>query len=158
ARYARSVVLSETPGQISLAPQAVFFGVANNGDPATQLSTEELITPLYDYTLDKHIELGWSQPTRIEPAKATKTNLASLIGGDQTPAMLFTASHGLGWPNGHTHQYPFQGALVTQDWPGPAFEAAPTRDMYFGGEDLDSQASLLGMVAFFFACFGGGTP
>jgi hypothetical protein len=158
ARYARSVVLSETPGQISLAAQAVFFGVANNGDPATQLSTEELITPLYDYTLDKHVELGWNQPTRIEAAKATKTNLSSLLGGDQTPALLFTASHGLGWPYGHTHQYPFQGALVTQDWPGPAFEAAPSRDMYFGGEDLDSQASLLGMVAFFFACFGGGTP
>jgi hypothetical protein len=30
--------------------------------------------------------------------------------------------------------------------------------MFFGAEDLDSQASLLGMMAFFFACFGAGTP
>ena len=158
AQYARTVLLSETPGQISLAPQAVFFGVANKADPATDLSTHSLIAPLYNYTLDKHRELGWNQPTLVEPAEATKVNLANFLGGDQTPALLFSASHGVGWPYGHPYQYPFQGALVTQDWPGPSFDAAPSRDMYFGAEDLESQASLLGTVAFFFACFGGGTP
>jgi hypothetical protein len=158
AQYARSVLLSETPGQVCLAPQAVFFGVANKSDPATNLSAQSLIAPLYNYTLDKCVELGWNQPTLVQPAEATKNNLANFLGGDRTPALLFSASHGVGWPYGHAHQYPFQGALVTQDWPGPTVPAAPTRDMYFGAEDLDSQASLLGTIAFFFACFGGGTP
>ncbi len=173
ACYARSVQLCETPGQVSLAPQAVFFGAANGikkledlesavidftMDKATCLSAQSLIKPLYEYIQAKHSDLGWNAPIKVSPLEATKTNLANFLGGAQTPALLFTASHGLGWPYGDKYQYPFQGALVTQDWPGPLYKTTPTRDMYFGADDIDSQAELLGTVAIFFACFSGGTP
>ena len=32
------------------------------------------------------------------------------------------------------------------------------RDHYFTGEDVASNADLTGMIAFFFACYGAGTP
>ena len=173
AQYARSVLLCETPSQVSLAPRAVFFGVANGiekpedlnaavvdpkFDRATHLSAQNLILPLYKYIEERHTKLDWEAPTLVSPLDATKANLTRYLGGADTPALLFTACHGLGWPYGHAYQYPFQGALVTQDWPGPTLKTPPTRDMYFGAEDLDSSAGLLGTMAIFFACFGGGTP
>ena len=158
ANYARSVALSETPGQVQLLRQATFFGVAHDDDPPTQLSAKNLIEPLYQYAQEKHEKLGWNPPELVKPDQATKANLALRLGGTQTPALLFTASHGLGWPYGHALQITTQGAVVCQDWPGAASKTVPDRTMYFGAEDLDSQASLLGTVAFFFACFSGGTP
>ncbi len=127
-------------------------------DKATRLSAQALVPPLVKYTQERQAKLGWEAPAVVEPVDATKANLAKYMGGAHTPALLFTASHGIGFPYGHDHQYPFQGALVTQDWPGPTSKSAPTRDMYFGAEDIDSSLSLLGMVAVLFACFGGGTP
>jgi len=173
AQYARSVLLCETPGKVKLQPRSVFFGVANGiqdnkdleaatvdakVDKATRLSAIALVPPIFKYVQERQVKLGWDAPTLVEPLQAAKANLSNYLGGDQTPALLFTASHGIGFPYGHTSQYLFQGALVTQDWPGPTFKTAPTRDMYFGAEDIDSSASLLGMVAVLFACFGGGTP
>jgi hypothetical protein len=179
AQYARSVLLCETPGKVQREPRSVFFSVANGVpdnkyvdpnatdldpdviaklDKATRLSAQSLVPPIVSYVQKRQEKLGWQAPELVEPLQATKANLSSYLGGAKTPALLFTASHGVGWPYGHEYQYPFQGALVTQDWPGPTYRSTPTRDMYFGAEDVDSSASLLGMVAIFFACFGGGTP
>lgn len=158
ACYARSVVRCETDPQVGLSRQATFFGVANENDPATNLSATKLVDPLYDYAHANLAGEGW-QATKIEPANATKTQLTELLGGDHTPALLFTATHGLGWPYGHEGQYRFQGALVCQDWPGPIGHRGEfARDWYFGGEDIAGDADLLGMILFSFACFGAGTP
>jgi hypothetical protein len=64
------------------------------------------------------------------------------------------------------HQQPkdqqlnYQGALLCQDWPGPKTGRGQplTRAHYFAGEDIPDNARLLGTVAFFFACYGAGTP
>ena len=94
------------------------------------------------------------------PDQAIKATLASLLGGDKTPSLLFTASHGMKFAKDSKRQLPHQGALLCQDWPGPEqwTNKEIPQDFYFAGDDLTANADLLGLIAFFFACYGGGTP
>ncbi len=155
AAYAASVVAAETnPGK--LARQATFFSTANPDDPATQLSATKLAAPLVAQMRGNHP--AWNIQS-IAPAEATKATLAGLLGGDKTPSLLFTASHGMKFEKDKPRQLPHQGALLCQDWPGPQQWTQPIpQDFYFAGDDLTSNADLLGLIAFFFACYGGGTP
>ncbi len=163
ARYAESVVQAEKG--LKLAPRAAFFGVANNDDRATSLSADNLVAPLAEKIAALQPE--WASKGQIPEWKvetlmkedATKAALSELLEGKQAPALLFSASHGVGFPKDDPRQLPHQGALLCQDWPGPQLwrEAVP-QDFYFAGEDLSSDANLLGTVAFFFACYGAGTP
>ncbi len=159
--YACSVAAAETR-QVRLPRQAVFVGTSHPGDDATALSATQLVRPLSEYAnhVTQSQNLDW-QVSLLPPEQATKARLDALLGGDpgQTPALLFTATHGLQWPYGDPLQTAFQGALVTQDYPGPAdWNGELKRDFYLAGEDISGSRSLLGMVVFNFACFGGGTP
>lgn len=171
ANYASSVVLAET-GKVKLPRRAGFFGVANPDDKATQLSSRYLVDPLYqkfqarppfvrwveEGDVRRKLELDWQFEAFLAD-QATKAQLASLLGGDRTPALLFTASHGMEFPIGDARQIPHQGALLCQDWPGPsAWRGAISQDFYFAGDDLASDANALGLIALLFACFGAGTP
>ena len=155
ARYARSVVQAESGG-FAKPPRAAFFGVRNAGDAATQMSADELVGKVATAFAQRHRD--WSVNCRIA-AEATKARLAHLLGGDETPRLFFSASYGMGFPCGHDLQLAHQGALLCQDWPGPLQHRGPIpHDFYFAGEDVPDSADVFGMVAFFFACFGGGTP
>jgi len=154
ARYARSVVDAET-GKVALAKRAAFFGVANEGDAATEMSSTDLVAPLAEFAASD--QPAWKIET-IAPEAATKSRLATLLGGPATPALLFTASHGMGFPNGHPRQLAEQGALLCQNWPGPSWKQPVTQDFYFAGDDVAPDAGLLGLIALHFACFGAGTP
>jgi hypothetical protein len=158
ASYAHSVVEAETTG-LSLPRRAAFFGVCNDDDPATTLSATELVAPLPEELRAKVAGgAGWEFQTLLGP-HARKENLASLLGGNQTPALLFTASHGMGFPSGHQRQAPHQGALLCQEWPGPhKWSREIPEDFYFAADDVGGDAGLLGLIAFHFACFGAGTP
>ena len=93
-QYAESVVEAED-GKFARPRRAAFFGVRNPGDGATQLSAQELVAPLAQQ-LDERLQtknLGWSVDL-IPVAEAKKPRLAKLMGGADTPALLFTASHG----------------------------------------------------------------
>jgi hypothetical protein len=154
AQYARSVVEAETGG-LALARRAAFFGVANPDDAATNMSAVDLVAPLAQFAASD--QPGWKVDT-IRSEDAIKTRLANLLGGADTPALLFTASHGMGYPNGHQLQFAAQGALLCQDWPGPSWKQALPPDFYFSGDDVSSDARMLGLIALHFACYGAGTP
>lgn len=155
ANYARSIVMAETQS-LPISRRAVFFGVENTGDRATGLSANELVKPLADKMAKAHP--NWNVESVLKE-DATKARLCNLLGGCQTPALLFSASHGLGFPNKDKRQFPHQGALLCQDWPGSEnwHEAIPD-SFYFSADDVDQNARLAGLVAFHFACFGAGTP
>lgn len=155
ARYAHSVVLAEKE-RLSLPRRAAFFGVSNPDDRATALSAEQLVAPLAEAMAKDQPD--WQVQTLLAE-QANKAALGQILGGSDTPALLFAASHGMGFPRGHELQLSSQGALLCQDWPGPKNWQKPIpEDFYFSGADLRSDAKMLGMLAFYFACYGAGTP
>jgi hypothetical protein len=157
ACYARSVVAAER-GRAPLPRRAVFFGVQNDNDRATNLSAEQMIKPLGEKMAQTYKE-QWKVQTRLKE-QAMKAHLAALVGGKDMPALLFTVSHGMGFPLGDKRQLPHQGALLCQDWPGPrgwGVQPIPEK-YYFAADDLGDDARLLGSMTFHFACYGAGTP
>ncbi|MGF1493454.1 MAG: hypothetical protein ACFBSC_13565 [Microcoleaceae cyanobacterium] len=162
AQYAHSVVQAETTC-LALPCTAKFFGVRNPDDPSTALSADHLIQPLTQFLTSDPIfqkkNSHWQIKTYLAE-QATKAQLKQLLGGDETPALLFTASHGAGFPPNHDDQLNYQGALVCQDWPGPE---APLGEMSFkefcfSAKDVTDNDRLFGLISFHFACFGAGTP
>jgi hypothetical protein len=154
ARYAARVVAAEK-GQLKLPRRAVFFGPAHKGDSATQQSSTELIAPLYTELSQNYANQGW-QIEHVQPADSKRDRLLELMGARDAPALLFTASHGLGFDVDDPEQEKLQGAVLCQDFEqvGMAME----RDYYVAGEDILDDFSLHGLITFHFACFGAGTP
>jgi hypothetical protein len=155
ANYARSVVDAEVGG-IRRDRRLSFFGVRSAGDRATELSSQLLVQPLSQHmATNTH---GWDVQSYIDE-QATHATLETLLGGERTPALLFTASHGAEFPLDDARQRPHQGALICSDWPGPEEWKQPIPErFYFAGEHLPASADLAGMMLFCFACFGAGTP
>jgi hypothetical protein len=89
--------------------------------------------------------------------KASKPQLQTLLsGGANTPAILFTGSHGADYSGATPDvQRKMQGALVTQEW-STGDPLGPTNS--FSGGDVPANANLLGTMAFLFACYSGGCP
>jgi hypothetical protein len=134
----------------------VCFGVQNPDDKATGMSADLLVAPVATKLEERHKE--WSVQTVLGQA-ATKRRLAELLVDAARPDLLFTASHGMGFPHGHLRQLAHQGALLCQDWPGPVqWLGEIPEDFYFSGDDLMEGTDLRGMVAMLFACYGAGTP
>jgi hypothetical protein len=157
AEYARNVVLAEVSPQ-PRQRNAVFFAPRHADDSATDLSAMHLAAPLAGYA-------GKSPGWTVRPVlggEATKARLGSLLGGDETPDFLFTAGHGMVFPNGDPRQAPSQGAIMCQDWPGPkSFRGRIPSDFYFGGDDVISangSGRVHGMISFHFACYSAGGP
>jgi hypothetical protein len=164
ARYARSVVMAES-GQVKLPRRVSFFGVQNREDAATRLSATLLVSPLAQEIAAAQEKLAaglprWQVESFVQE-ETYKSKLLKLMGGEETPALLFTASHGAAFNKGDERQLRHQGALVCQDWPGPEewgrSQPIPP-GFYLSADDIDNDARLLGMIAFNFACFGAGTP
>ncbi len=154
-RYARGVVEVER-GEVKRARKAVFVGMRNPDDRPTRLSHDHLVRPLAE-SLAADPD-GWTVEA-VLGAEATKARLQRLLGGGETPSLLFTASHGMCFSHGHPRQQSCQGALLCQDWPGPKkwLEKVP-QDFYLAAADVADGASPQGLITFHFACFGAGTP
>lgn len=155
AYYAQSVVRAEQEN-FARAKRAAFFGVANADDPSTQASADNLVKPLAEKM--RTAQSAWTLDTFLT-ADAKKARLEGLL-RDETPAFLFTASHGAGFELGDPRQAKQQGALICQDWDGPVASAGRPvpQTAYYAMDDVTSDAQLHGMIAFHFACFGAGTP
>ncbi|MEE8584770.1 MAG: C25 family cysteine peptidase [Acidobacteriota bacterium] len=155
ARYALSVVDTEQ-NRLAKSRRITFFGVQNRDDPPTRLSVEHLVDRLWE-KLGRRTS-GWDLVTLVTE-ETSKAQLGRLLGGADTPALLFTAGHAVCFPAGDPQQLTKQGALVCNDWPGPqAWRKRLLEDHYFAADDLNGNASLKGMIAFHFACFSAGTP
>jgi hypothetical protein len=166
AHYAESVKNYETSATIRNKKTAVFFGPRHPFDGATTMSADLLLSPLAD-----GIPGNGGQPAKPGVAQrwgfasckfvgndATKATLSAILQSNQiveSPAFLFTASHGMGWPKGHPNQKPKQGALLCQDWPGIG---QIHESHYFAGSDVPANAQVHGMINFHFACYSAGTP
>ncbi|MDP9119953.1 MAG: hypothetical protein M3O15_01055 [Acidobacteriota bacterium] len=164
ARYAESVDRYETAAVVPNAKEVVFFASRHSFDPATQLSADYLVAPLAGVTqrggtVSPGVALrrGFSSRELLGSA-ATKSALTGILrpaAEARPPALLFTATHGMGFPCGHPLQAAGQGALLCQDWPG---FGSVSQAHYLSAADLPGDARVHGLIAFLFACFGGGTP
>lgn len=159
AYYAQSVIQAENKKEpLKLPRRATFFGTHNPDDKATGYSSTDLIASLGNELAADFANQHWSLDT-VQPGDATKKGLGELMGGAKTPSLLFTATHGAAFDEDDLFYPKHQGALVTQDWPGPvAWKKRLKEDFFFSGEDIEDTAKLWGMIAVFFACFGAGTP
>ena len=151
ATYANSVVAAES-AVIARPGRATFFGTASPGDQATQLSSAELLCPLAQAFSELESTLA---VISVIGDLATKDRLQKILA--DAPTLLFTATHGVGFPAGDPSQLDQQGGLLCQDWPGPG-SGAVSPSWYFSGQDVDADADLTGMIAFHFACYSAGTP
>lgn len=156
ASYAASVVAAES-GRIVRPRRAVFFGARNVDDEATALSADYLVAPLAATFAARNAD-RWNVQSLVG-AQAGKSSLAALAGGADAPALLFTASHGVGFPVGDPRQLRHQGALLCQEWPGPVAHVGELPETYYySGDDARAGGSPSGLVSFHFACYGAGTP
>ncbi|WP_327097138.1 hypothetical protein OIE68_46000 [Nocardia vinacea] len=153
SRYAQSVVAAER-GERAKSKKITLFGPRNKGDRATKLSAEQLVAPL-EADLSKSVD--WQVDMSIGE-DATKDCLAELLSDTDGPSVLFTASHGMCFPNTDVRQRNNQGALLCQDWPGPlSWGNKPiSSEFYFAAADVP--AGVRPEIVFSFACFGAGTP
>lgn len=156
--YIRRLIEYEETSPPAGGRRAVFWAPENrlkNGlpDRATPQSAKYLVQALYD-RLDARVD---KRLLRGEEAgrRADKANLMACLSDDQAPALLFTASHGLAFPEPHPGQPRLQGALLTQDGRiGLPVSAAQT----IAGADIGPGVNVRGLIHYAFACFGAGTP
>ena len=166
-QYVEGLIAYETAGTVPNGREVLYWGPRNRADRATQLSADCLIRPLYEGipatgdqpTLPAVAEQRRFRSRCLGGPEATRANLLEpLHDADpgRRPAFLFTASHGLEWPNGHERQVAEQGALLCQDWPG--LGVPPRPEHCVKAADIGDDAQFHGLVAFLFACHGAGTP
>ncbi len=164
-KYAEAVIAYEQVGAIPNSREVVYWGTRHEGDPATELSSEYLIKPLAEGERANGTSPG--KPPVAANSKfrsrvlrdndATKANLLDVLHtrAKATTSVLFTASHGMGWPIGDKEQRLANGALLCQDWTGFG-RIHP--EHYLTAAEIEPDAQLHGLLAFLFACYGAGTP
>lgn len=145
-QYVEKLIRIENAADPLVTKEAVFFA-PDHGD-ATYYSRKYMAEPLAKLTQD---EMGFTTRT-IFGDDATKANLMAAI-STGTPALVYTASHGLGaFDQATDFQKRYNGAVCCQD-------TRQGTDSLFSADDVPlDQPFLEGSVFFQFACFGYGTP
>ena len=152
--YADSVVRADMDPHDARSVR--LFGPSHRADKATELSRRQLLEPLW--TELRSEADGWDVDA-IVGAGAVKERLTALLWGDEAPALLVTAGHGLGFPAGDPLRHDAQGALLCADWIGPPPDATRVDPRaYLSGADVPDGTPVRARVVFAFACYGAGTP
>jgi hypothetical protein len=170
-RYAIKVVAAETSRLRRLPRRMTIFAPCTNGDVATDLMHRHLVEPLetaLGVARRNQYAIPWNETKAqlearlrtwrictVAGAKASKETLLGLMGGENAPALLFTACHGIGYVPPDPRQRSGQGALLCAEWQGPG--AGITPDCYVAARDLQD-LSPGGLITFHFACYSAGTP
>ena len=153
ARYAEAVVAAET-GEVR-RPRRVRL-LASCHDEATRMSCYGLTRPLARYLEERVAGEGWEVEAFLD-RHAEKSRFGDALGGPDTPAFTFTATHGVRFPSGHPRQRDEQGALLCQEWERANGGEVAGMSL-FGARDVGDDAEPAGLVSFHFACYGAGCP
>jgi hypothetical protein len=149
AAYAAKLIrLQQAPDPVVNREAVVFAPDGGPKDP-TYFSRRYMAEPIADL-MATDLKLA---TTRILGDQATKNALAAALAGK--PALVYTASHGLGALNEKFEiQARYNGSICCQT------QGQLTLDALFGGDDVppNGQPFLEGAVFFQFACYGYGTP
>lgn len=152
-KYAENVISSESDATyVKPTKRAVFFAPKHEKDLFEPSGCDILARPLYN-ELSKSRPAGFQFEPPLFENDATKEKLLNAV--KERPGLLFTVSHGIGFPTGETPQREFQGSLQCQD-----FEPKPTRSYSPGcisGWDVTEGFQIPGGVHFMFACYSMGT-
>jgi len=166
-RYVEGLIDYEVSGTAPVSREVLYWGTRNLNDPATELSARCLVEPLFSGVPETDGQpavpaiagLRGFRSTALLGPDATRARLLESLqgrGASGRPSVLFTASHGLGWPGPHPDQPARQGGLLCQDWPGPG--TPPRAGDCLVAADLGDDFRAHGLIAFLFACYGAGTP
>ena len=152
-RYALNVVQTEQI-PVRRRPSLTIFNQRHADDRATDCSSRHLIHPIIEQLKKEGRPL---ETVLVE--EATKERLSELLGGPETPSILFSAGHGLG-PGKNGKYAEAAGSLVCHDYPGPKVwgKKRVPPEYYFAASDIDEDADLRGLVALFFGCYTAGLP
>ena len=156
AGYANAVVAAEEAAEketCTLPRRAVVF--APTIDRYTRGSRRHLAMPLA--RMLKAENPTWKVDT-ITDAAATKERLGQLLGGGDSAALVFTASHGGNIRYPSRWQTKLQGCVMCQGYEQKkSSRSYHPADFYFSGRDI-TRKHLPPMITFHFSCFGAGTP
>jgi hypothetical protein len=147
--YIEKLLRLEAAADPVVSAEAVFFAPdAGYGDP-TYFSRQYMAKPISD-----HVETNLKfKVQKILGPEATKNNLLAAL-SEKTPALVYTASHGLGALNEPLEtQKRYNGAICCQH----TGDLSP-QSLFTGEEIPQDEPFLEGAVFFQFACFGYGTP
>lgn len=154
-RYAESVVRVEKQGSPRPRRMAL-FAPANPGDPASEQSCNQLVTPLAASLQQSMPGLDITTALRDQ---ADRRQLRAWLGGGDTPSLLLTAAHGLEYDADDPLQYERQGGLVCADWPGTTWSGKLPDEFFITGDQLRREpGDASGLIAFCFSCYTGGCP
>ena len=148
--YAEKVCRLEDPAADPVVSRdCLIFAPDGGPNDATHFSNLYMAQPLSQLISQK---LGFPT-TAILGEEATKAAFVAAL-ADRSPALVYTASHGLGAPRaGLDVQKQVNGALCCQHGP----DASPA-EWLFRGLDVPTTPFVEGGVFFQFACYGYGTP
>lgn len=153
--YAQSVVRHEQCDSCRTRRTIELFATCHDYDAATQLFTEKVARPLSEGPQPLGAKYGFSVSHSLGD-QSTKAQLSRLFNHpEQASSLLFTGTHGMAFKAADPRQPEHQGALLCQDWPG---HGEPMAEHWFSADDVSEQANIHGMIHFFFACYGAGTP